>query len=162
MSAVVSAPPPDLTRLECHFATHVPAVGRVLEATRLVGGNSNPIWRLRAEGGLYILRTQPAGALLKSAHALDREVRVIQALHATTVPVARIHHLCNDLDVIGVQFYLMDCEDGEVHREVALPEVPREQRAAIYHAALDTLATIHSNDLASTVKSDYVLPGNYF
>jgi aminoglycoside phosphotransferase (APT) family kinase protein len=162
MSAVVSAPPLDLPRLERHFATHVSAVGRVHEATRLVGGNSNPIWRLRAEGGLYILRTQPAGALLKSAHALDREVRVIQALHGTAVPVARIHHLCHDPDVIGVQFYLMDCVDGEVHREVALPEVPHEQRAAIYHAALDTLATIHRTDLAATGLSDFGRPGNYF
>lgn len=162
MSAVVSTPVLDLPRLERHLAAHVPAVGRVYEAHRLVGGNSNPIWRLRGDGGLYILRTQPAGALLKSAHALDREVRVIQALHGTAVPVARIHHLCNDMDVIGVQFYLMDCVDGEVHREVALPEVPREQRVALYQAALDMLATIHRTNLAETGLSDFGRPGNYF
>lgn len=162
MSTVVSAPPLDLPRLERHFAVHVPAVGRVHEASRLVGGNSNPIWRLLADGGLYILRTQPAGELLKSAHALDREVRVIRALDGTAVPVARIHHLCHDLDVIGVQFYLMDCVDGEVHREVALHEVPREQRAALYHAALDMLTTVHRTNLIATGLSDFGRPGNYF
>lgn len=162
MSAVVSAPPLDLPRLERHLAAHVPAVGRVHEVSRLVGGNSNPIWRLHADGGLYILRTQPAGELLKSAHALDREVRVIQALDGTAVPVARIHHLCHDLEVIGVQFYLMDCVDGEVHREVTLPDVPHGQRAEIFHAALDMLAAIHRTDLAATGLSDFGRHGNYF
>lgn len=162
MSAVVSAPPLDLPRLERHLAAHVPAVGRVHEVSRLVGGNSNPIWRLHADGGLYILRTQPAGELLKSAHALDREVRVIQALDGTAVPVARIHHLCHDLEVIGVQFYLMDCVDGEVHREVTLPDVPHGQRAEIFHAALDMLAAIHRTDLVATGLSDFGRHGNYF
>lgn len=162
MSTVVSAPPLDLPRLARHFAAHVPAVGRVHEAKRLVGGNSNPIWHLRTDGGQYILRTQPAGELLKSAHALDREVRVIQALDGTAVPVARIHHLCHDRDVIDVQFYLMDWVDGEVHREVALPEVPHGQRAAIYHAALDMLVSIHRTDLVATGLRDFGRVGNYF
>lgn len=159
---VVSAPPLDLPRLERHFARHVPGVGCLYEARRIVGGNSNPIWRLRADGGAYILRTQPAGALLKSAHALDREVRVIQALDGTPVPVARIHHLCNDPDVIGVQFYLMDCIDGEVHREVAMPGLSRERRTHLYRAALDTLVAIHRTDLQATGLTDFGRPGNYF
>lgn len=162
MSSVVSAPALDLARLQRYLAACLPRVGRLIEARRLVGGNSNPIWRVRAQGGLYILRTQPAGALLKSAHALDREVRVIQALHGTPVPVARIHHLCHDRDIIGVPFYLMDCVDGEVHREVALPGVPRQQRTGLYRAALDALVAIHRTDLQATGLADFGRPGNYF
>ncbi|GAA4408247.1 phosphotransferase family protein [Quisquiliibacterium transsilvanicum] len=162
MSSVVSAPPPDLGRLEPYLRSCVPAVGRLHGASRIVGGNSNPIWRLEADGGAYILRTQPAGALLKSAHALDREVRVITALHGSAVPVARIHVLCSDLDVIGVQFYLMDCVEGEVHRNVALPDVPPARREAVYRAALDSLLAIHRTDLAATGLSDFGRPGNYF
>ncbi|MEZ5646302.1 MAG: phosphotransferase family protein [Burkholderiaceae bacterium] len=162
MSSVVSAPALDLPRLERHFDRHVPWVGRIADAQRIVGGNSNPIWLLRSAGGRFILRTQPAGALLKSAHALDREVRVIQALDGTPVPVARIHHLCNDLEVIGVQFYLMDCVDGEVHREVALPGLSRGRRTEIYRAALDTLAAIHRTSLEATGLADFGRPGNYF
>ncbi len=162
MSSVVSAPPPDLARLGAHLTTHAPQVHGLRRATRLIGGNSNPIWKLEADSGRYILRTQPAGALLKSAHALDREVRVITALHPTATPVARVHLHCTDAEVIGVPFYLMDFIEGEVHRHVSLPDVPRDRRAAVYHAAIDTLVGIHRTDLAATALSDFGRPGNYF
>jgi aminoglycoside phosphotransferase (APT) family kinase protein len=162
MSIVVSTPQLDLERLGSWLETSVPSFHGLQGATRLVGGNSNPIWRLDAVSGRYILRTQPAGQLLKSAHALDREARVLAALHGTAVPVARLHVLCNDLDVIGVQFYLMDFVDGQVHREVGLPDVATERRRAVYLAALDVLVAIHRTDIASRGLGDFGRTGNYF
>src|SRR5262252_7184527 len=96
---VVSAPPLDLARVGVWLEARVPSFRGLRTAERFVGGNSNPIWRITAGSGRYILRTQPAGALLKSAHALDREVCVLQALRRSPVPVANVHVLCNDLDV---------------------------------------------------------------
>lgn len=162
MTRVVSTPQLNLPRLQAYLEQQVPGFRGPLSARRLVGGNSNPIWLIDASSGRYILRTQPAGQLLKSAHALDREVRVMSALHGTAVPVARLHVLCNDLDVIGVQFYLMDFVAGEVHREVALPDVAPQRRPAIYRAALDTLAAIHRSDIDALGLRDFGRPGNYF
>lgn len=160
--AVVSAPPLDLDRLGAWLQAQVPTFHGLLEAQRLVGGNSNPIWLLQADSGRYILRTQPAGELLKSAHALDREFRLLTALHGGAVPVPRIHVLCNDLGVAGVQFYLMDFIEGVVHRHVALPELPIGRRRAVYGAAIDSLAAIHRTDIDALGLADFGRPGNYF
>jgi len=159
---VVSAPPLDLDRLGAWLQAQVPTFHGLLDAQRLVGGNSNPIWRLQADSGRYILRTQPAGELLKSAHALDREFRLLTALHGGAVPVPRIHALCNDLEVAGVQFYLMDFIEGVVHRHVALPELPIGRRRAVYGAAIDALAAIHRTDIDALDLRDFGRPGNYF
>ncbi|MDM0030606.1 phosphotransferase family protein [Variovorax sp. J22P271] len=160
--SVVSAPPLDLDRLGAWLQAQVPAFHGLRDAQRLIGGNSNPIWRLRAASGDYILRTQPAGELLKSAHALDREFRLLTALHGSAVPVPRIHVLCNDLDVVGVQFYLMDFIEGVVHRHVALPELPVGRRRGVYGAAIDALAAIHRTDIDALGLADFGRPGNYF
>jgi len=162
MNNVVSAPPLDLPRLQAWLERQVTGFRGPIEARRLIAGNSNPIWRLDTGGACYILRTQPAGQLLRSAHALDREVRVMRALHGGAVPVPRIHVLCNDLDVIGVQFYLMEFLAGQVHREVALTDVAPERRPGIYHAALETLAAIHRSDIAALGLRDFGRTGNYF
>lgn len=162
MSRIVSTPPLDLPRLGAWLASQIPGFSGPLEAHRLVGGNSNLIWRLETAGGRFILRTQPAGQLLKSAHALDREVRVMSALQGSPVPVAKLHVLCNELDVIGVQFYLMDFIPGVVHREVTLPEVAVSRRAGIFEAALDTLLAIHHTDLAACGLCDFGRAGHYF
>ena len=160
--SVVSAPPLDLDRLGGWLQAQVPTFHGLRDAQRLVGGNSNPIWRLRAASGDYILRTQPAGELLKSAHALDREFRLLTALHGSAVPVPKIHVLCNDLEVVGVQFYLMDFIEGVVHRHVGLPELPAARRCAVYDAAIDALATIHRSDVDALGLADFGRPGNYF
>ena len=160
--SVVSAPSLDLGRLGAWLQAQVPTFHGLRDAQRLVGGNSNPIWRLQADSGRYILRTQPAGELLRSAHALDREFRLLTALHGGAVPVPRIHVLCNDLDVVGVQFYLMDFIEGVVHRHVALPELPVGRRRAVYGAALDALAVIHRTDIDALGLRDFGRPGNYF
>ena len=162
MSPVVGIPQLDLVRLGAYLEAQLPAFAGLRSAERLIGGNSNPIWRIAADSGRYILRTQPAGLLLKSAHALDREYRVITALRDSAVPVARIHLLCNDLDVVGVQFYLMEFVEGRVHPDPRLPELPQAQRVAIYHSAIDMLATIHRIDIDALGLRDFGRSGHYF
>ena len=162
MSPVVGIPQLDLVRLGAYLEAQLPAFAGLRSAERVIGGNSNPIWRIAADSGRYILRTQPAGLLLKSAHALDREYRVITALRDSAVPVARIHLLCNDLDVVGVQFYLMEFVEGRVHPDPRLPELPQAQRVAIYHSAIDMLATIHRIDIDALGLRDFGRSGHYF
>ncbi len=154
--------PPDLAVLGSWLAANVPGFAGLRSATRLMGGNSNPIWRLTADSGAYVLRTQPAGQLLKSAHALDREYRVLGALATTAVPVPAVRVLCNDLSVIGVQFYLMDFLAGETHRDPALPDVTPERRRSLFAAALAMLARIHQVDLTASGLQDFGRAGNYF
>ena len=161
-SGVVSAPPPDLARLAHWLREHVPRIEGLQSATRIVGGNSNPIWRIEATSGRYILRTQPAGTLLKSAHALDREVRVLSALQSCAVPVPRLHVFCSDASVIGLPFYLMDFVEGTVWRDIRLPGATPALRRAIYLGALDTLATVHRCDVVALGLADFGRPGNYF
>ncbi len=162
IDTAVSAPPLDLERLGRYLEAHAPGFRGLRKAERLVGGNSNPIWRLEAGSGHYILRTQPAGELLKSAHALDREARILGALRHSDVPVPRLRVLCNDLDVVGVQFYLMDFVDGVVHRHVGLPEVQPARRRAVYEAAIDNLVAIHRTDVDALGLRDFGRAGNYF
>jgi aminoglycoside phosphotransferase (APT) family kinase protein len=159
---VVSAPPLDLARLGRYLEAQAPGFRGLRSAERFVGGNSNPIWRVEADSGRYILRTQPAGELLKSAHALDREARILTALQRSAVPVPRLRVLCNDLDVVGVQFYLMDFVEGVVHRHVGLPEVSLDRRRAVYEAAIDSLVAIHRADIEALGLADFGRPGNYF
>ena len=159
---VVSAPPLDLARLGRYLEAQAPGFHGLRSAERFVGGNSNPIWRVEADSGRYILRTQPAGELLKSAHALDREARLLAALQRSAVPVPHLRVLCNDLDVVGVQFYLMDFIEGVVHRHVGLPEVPLAQRGAVYEAAIDALVAVHCADIEALGLADFGRPGNYF
>jgi aminoglycoside phosphotransferase (APT) family kinase protein len=162
MSHVMSAPPFDPARLGAWLEAKLPHFRGLRSARRLIGGNSNPIWRIDADSGRYVLRTQPAGVLLKSAHALDREYRVMSALAGSPVPVPRLHLLCSDPEVIGVQFYLMDFVDGEVHRDMTLRSVAPELRGAVYEAAIDVLAAIHRSDVDALGLRDFGRTGNYF
>ena len=134
-----------------------------LSATKFAGGQSNPTFRIDAESGTYVLRRQPPGKLLKSAHAVDREYRVLAALRDTDVPVAKVYHLCEDTDIIGSMFYLMEFCDGNIYWNPALGEIESPAtRGAMYDEMARTLAAIHSVDLDSAGLSDYGRPGNYF
>jgi aminoglycoside phosphotransferase (APT) family kinase protein len=161
-TSVSSAPALDLQRLGEWLERNVESFHGLRSAARIIGGNSNPIWRMEAESGAYVLRTQPAGELLQSAHALDREFRVLRALARSDVPVAPVHVLCNEMTVIGVQFYLMDFVDGRVHRNVRLDDVEPENRGVVFDAAIDILAAIHRLDVTSLGLSDFGRAGNYF
>jgi aminoglycoside phosphotransferase (APT) family kinase protein len=126
------------------------------------GGQSNPTYRLSDGGGKrYVLRRKPPGKLLPSAHAVDREFRIISALYPTDVPVARPYALCEDDSVIGTAFYIMDFVDGRVLWDPLLPSVPKEGRRAVYEAEIDVIAALHKVDYKKVGLEDYGRPGNY-
>ena len=127
------------------------------------GGQSNPTFLLSAASGNYVLRRQPPGKLLKSAHAVDREFRVIAALNKSGVPVPRVYSLCESPDVIGSMFYIMGYCKGRIFWDAALPEVATNgERSAIYDEMNRVLVQLHQVNLEATGLSDYGKPGSYF
>ena len=119
------------------------------------GGQSNPTYKLTAPSGTYVLRRKPPGKLLPSAHAVDREYRVITALHGGGFPVARPFALCEDDDVIGTMFYIMDCVEGRVLWDAHMPSVSREERGRIFDAMNDTIVALHSFDYEAAGLGDF-------
>ncbi len=134
----------------------------LMSAEKFAGGQSNPTFLLNAKSGQYVLRKQPPGKLLKSAHAVDREFRVISALASTDVPVARAYHLCTDRDLIGGMFYVMSFEDGRIFWDPVLPDCSAPERSAIYDEMNRVLAALHDVDVDAVGLADYGRPGNYF
>ena len=131
-------------------------------AEKFSGGQSNPTYLLNAASGRYVLRSKPPGRLLKSAHAVDREFRVIQALAGADVPVARALHLCEDEGVTGSMFYVMSFEEGRIFWDPALPAINKEKRAGYHHELMRVLAAIHEVDVDAVGLTDYGRPGNYY
>jgi aminoglycoside phosphotransferase (APT) family kinase protein len=126
------------------------------------GGQSNPTFLLSAGGRKYVMRKKPPGQLLKSAHQVDREYRIMKALAATDVPVPKMHVLCEDESVVGTAFYVMDFLEGRIFRDPQLPGVAPVERAAIYDSMNDGLARLHKVDFARVGLGDFGRPGNYF
>jgi aminoglycoside phosphotransferase (APT) family kinase protein len=134
-----------------------------LKATKFPGGQSNPTFKIESASGDYVLRRQPPGKLLKSAHAVDREYKVISSLADTDVPVAKAHHLCEDSSVLGSMFYLMEYCDGNVHWAAKLDEASDNyHRGHMYDEMNRVLAAIHSVDVEKVGLGDYGRPGNYY
>lgn len=133
-----------------------------LTLNQFKGGQSNPTYQLVTPTKKYVLRKKPGGKLLPSAHAVDREYRVISALHPTGFPVARPYALCEDESVAGAMFYVMDMVEGRVLWNGALPEQSREERRAIYEHKIATLAQLHNTDYAAIGLESYGKAGNYF
>ncbi|MFK3889809.1 phosphotransferase family protein [Sphingomonas sp. NPDC079357] len=152
----------DTARLGAWLAAHVPGAGAITREQRLEGGQSNPTYRLDTENGSYVLRRKPVGALLPSAHQVDREYRVIAALHPTGFPVPRPYGLCMDDDVIGSAFYVMAMVEGRTIWDGTMPDLAPDQRRAHYEAMIDTLADLHNTDHVAIGLEDYGRPGNYF
>ena len=150
------------TTLSTYLEVHVPDFRGPLTATKFKGGQSNPTYLIEAASGRYVLRRKPPGKLLASAHAVDREFRVLRALAGSAIPVAQPLHLCIDDSVIGNMFYLMSYIPGQIFWDPALPELALEQRAAHFDAAIDTLAALARLDVAGAGLGDYGKPGNYF
>jgi aminoglycoside phosphotransferase (APT) family kinase protein len=135
---------------------------RISGVEQFKGGQSNPTYRITAAGGkTYVLRRKPPGKLLPSAHAVEREYRVIRALHRTGFPVARPLALCEDEAVIGTAFYVMDCVEGRVLWDQALPGMSRSERAAIWDELNRVIAWLHSIDYRAVGLEDFGKPGNY-
>lgn len=124
-------------------------------------GQSNPTFLLRSEGERLILRKQPAGPLLKSAHAIDREYRVMRALGAVGIPVPRMRHYCADASVIGTPFYVMTYVEGRTFQSSRLEAVPVSDRRAYYRAMIQTLAAIHGVDPHTAGLGDFGKPRGY-
>ena len=125
-------------------------------------GQSNPTFILSAVSGKYVLRRKPPGALLKSAHAVEREFRVITALADTSVPVPRTLHLCEDEMILGKPFFVMEFIDGQTFNDPACPDLSAEARRQLYLNMNKTLAAIHNIDLVKCGLVDFGRPGNYF
>ncbi|WP_343856553.1 phosphotransferase family protein [Aliiglaciecola litoralis] len=152
-----------MAALQTYLQQHLDGFSGSLSANKFSGGQSNPTFKLTTDSGNYVLRKQPPGKLLKSAHAVDREFKVIRALQNTKVPVANAFHLCEDPSVIGSLFYIMEFVDGEVYWDSSLPEIKNNQtRSEMYQQMSQVLADLHSVDISAVGLSDYGKPGNYF
>jgi aminoglycoside phosphotransferase (APT) family kinase protein len=153
----------DVITLSRYLEANVDGFKGPLTASKFAGGQSNPTFKIEAASGIYVLRRQPPGKLLKSAHAVDREYRVLQALADSDVPVAKVFHLCEDTEIVGSMFYLMEFCDGHVYWSGQLQEIDSpEQRGKMYQEMARVLAAIHSVDIEAVGLSDYGKPGNYF
>jgi aminoglycoside phosphotransferase (APT) family kinase protein len=149
-------------RLAAYLEANVAGFKGSMRIEKFAGGQSNPTFRIKAASGEYVLRRQPPGELLKSAHAVDREFRVMNALADTEVPVPKMYHLCEDREVIGSMFYLMELCRGRVLWDAALPEADNAQRGVMYDEMNRVLAALHEVDLEATGLTDYGKRGNYF
>lgn len=153
----------DTDTLGRYLEQHLAGFRGPVTAEKFSGGQSNPTFKLSAASGTYVLRRQPPGKLLKSAHAVDREYRVLAALQDTDVPVAQVYHLCEDRDLIGSMFYVMEYCDGNIYWGAALPEiVSNDRRGAMYDEMNRVLAALHKVDINAVGLSDYGKSGNYF
>jgi aminoglycoside phosphotransferase (APT) family kinase protein len=152
----------DEAKLAAWMANNVEGYKGPLTVLQFKGGQSNPTYRLDTPGRSYVLRRKPFGKLLPSAHAVDREFRVISALHKVGFPVAKPYALCSDDSVIGSMFYIMSMVDGRVLWNGSLPNLAREDRGAVYRSEVETLAQLHSYDPEEIGLGDYGKPGNYF
>ncbi len=149
-------------QLATYLSRHIGGFSGPLTAKKFSGGQSNPTYLLETPEQKYVLRRQPPGKLLKGAHAVDREYRVMSALADSSVPVADALHLCTDSDVIGSMFYVMEFKDGRVLWDPSLPECSNEQRAAIYAEMNRVLAELHQVDVGAVGLSDFGKSSDYF
>ncbi|MCZ6536869.1 MAG: phosphotransferase family protein [Gammaproteobacteria bacterium] len=152
----------DEQKLAAYLESHLDGFRGPLSTEKIPDGQSNPTFRVDAASGVYVLRRKPPGKLLKSAHAVDREYRVISALANSDVPVARAYHLCTDESVIGSMFYLMEYMDGRIFWDPALPGLDPDERGAVYKEMSRVLAHIHAIDPDTHGLADFGKPGNYF
>jgi aminoglycoside phosphotransferase (APT) family kinase protein len=152
----------DEARLARWMAEHVDGFAPPLSVRQFKGGQSNPTYLLEAASGRYVLRRKPPGRLLKSAHAVDREFRVISALHAQGFPVPRPIAYCEDETVVGTAFFLMGYVEGRIFWNLDLPDVPPGETAAIYDDVNRTIARLHTIDPVAAGLGDFGKPGNYF
>lgn len=152
----------DEAALDAWMRANVRNYAGPLAVEQFKGGQSNPTYRLVTPGRNYVLRRKPPGLLLQSAHAVDREYRVITALYGAGFPVAETFGLCTDESVIGTWFYVMDCVDGRVIWDGTFPDVPTAERHLYFDAMNETMARLHGIDAQAVGLGDFGKPGNYF
>ncbi|MDB5676735.1 MAG: phosphotransferase family protein [Sphingomonas bacterium] len=141
---------------------HVAGFSGALTVTQFKGGQSNPTYRLGTRERAYVLRRSPPGPLVKGAHDVQREARILSALSATDVPVARVDGICADASVIGTPFFIMEMVEGRIFWDATFADVPRDDRAGYFDAMNATIAALHAVDHEAVGLGDHGRPGNYF
>ena len=152
----------DLVALDGWMADHVPGYAGPLSAERFSGGQSNPTFKLTTPAASWVLRRKPPGPLLKGAHAVEREARVMSGLGGQGFPVPRIFGLCEDDAVLGSAFYVMEMVEGRIFWDATFPEVRREDRPAYFEAMNATVAQLHGIDPVAAGLADYGRSEGYF
>lgn len=152
----------DPDRLGGYLKGRLPALGELSAVERFSGGQSNPTFKLIGTAGAAVLRKQPPGEILPSAHAVDREYRVMAALADTDVPVPTMLHFCEDREIVGTPFYVMEYLEGRVFHDCALPDLSPDERAAVYDGMNKVMAALHLIDPDAVGLSDYGKHGGYF
>ena len=151
----------DELKLQEWFGDNIPSAGKIDKVVQFKGGQSNPTYKISSTNQEFVLRRKPPGILLPSAHAVDREYKVITALQNTEVPVPKTYGLCEDADIIGTPFFVMDFLDGTVYWDLLLSEKSPQERMEIYANKNKVIAELHNVDYESVGLSNYGKPGNY-
>jgi aminoglycoside phosphotransferase (APT) family kinase protein len=151
----------DEAKLAAWMAANVEGYRGPLQVLQFKGGQSNPTYKLITPNSSYVVRRKPPGTILKGAHAVEREAKVLRALSAVDFPVARVYGECTDEGVIGTAFYVMEMVEGRIFWDSTFPQVARDERPGYFDAMNATLARLHSVDYASIGLSDYGRPGRY-
>lgn len=144
-----------------YLRAHIPGFGSTCTLQQFRGGQSNPTFLVETQGGSYVLRKQPPGELLPSAHAVDREYRVISALASSAVPVPDTYLLCSDASIIGQMFYVMDYVPGRVIADPRLPDCAPDERTAMYDSMITVIGTLHALDYQALGLADFGRPSAY-
>lgn len=152
----------EVKNLERYMEAHVEGFRGPLSVSQFSGGQSCPTYKLEAPSGTYVMRRKPPGKLLPSAHAVDREFRVMKALNQTDFPVPRAHVLCEDETIVGTAFYIMSFMPGRVFWDPTMPDMSKSERTAAYDSMNETLAKLHSYDHVALGLESFGRPGNYF
>jgi len=152
----------DEAALTAWLEANVEGFAGPLSVEQFKGGQSNPTYKLVTPSRSYVLRRKPPGQLLKGAHAVEREAKVLSALHSAGFPVAKVYGLCEADGVIGTWFYVMEMVEGRIFWDATVPGVSNEERAALFDAMNATMAQLHSYDPEVIGLGDYGRPGNYF
>jgi aminoglycoside phosphotransferase (APT) family kinase protein len=152
----------DTGKLELYLLERIDGFAGPLQVTQFKGGQSNPTFLLSTPYDQYVLRQKPRGALLPSAHAIDREFRVQKALAGTDIPVATVRCYCSDTTVIGAEFYVMDMVEGRVIWDPSLPGMDAAARGHIYDEMNRVIAALHEVDLARLGLNDFGRHGDFF
>ncbi len=152
----------DESALRTYMQQHLSEAIETIEVKQFHGGQSNPTFYINTKERAYVLRKKPPGKLLPSAHAIDREYRVMRALWGSKIPVPKMHLFCEDTSIIGTSFYLMDYLPGRIFTNPLLPDTSTDERAAIYSSMNETLAKIHGFDWRNSELHNYGRQDNYF
>ena len=151
----------DQAALERHLGTHVPEAVPIRAFSQFAAGQSNPTYLIEGPERRFVLRKKPPGVLLPSAHLVEREYRILAALAETDVPVPQVHHLCEDTDIVGTAFYVMDYVAGSVDQDPAWTALAPGERGAVYRSMADVLARLHRVEWRALGLADFGREGSY-